>query len=276
MTKGNVKIFYENHVLAEWKRLVNDAYHRLEYDTSLHFLKKYLPEKGLILDAGGGPGRYTIEMARRGYDVVLLDLVRQSLDFAEQQIKRAKVQSRVREVVEGSISDLSQFPDASFDGVLCLGGPLSHIVDESERAHAVSELVRVAKPGSPIFVSVMSRLAVLVTVLIQTPKEIAMDHFETMRDTGHYLGEYGFTCCHFFLPEELRDAFEKTGVNILEMAGLEGISANKKRNVNTLAKEGGLEWRRWLETHFQTCTHPSVVGMSEHMLIVVQKKVVLQ
>jgi 2-polyprenyl-3-methyl-5-hydroxy-6-metoxy-1,4-benzoquinol methylase len=41
----------------------------------MHFLEKHLPKKGLILDAGGGPGRYTIELARSGYDVVLLDLV---------------------------------------------------------------------------------------------------------------------------------------------------------------------------------------------------------
>ncbi len=28
----------------------------------------------------------------------------------------------------------------------------------------------------------------------------------------------------------------------------------------------------WLETHFRTCTHPAVVGMSEHMLIVCRKE----
>jgi hypothetical protein len=38
----------------------------------MHFLEKYLPKKGLVLDAGGGPGRYTIELAKKGYDVVLL------------------------------------------------------------------------------------------------------------------------------------------------------------------------------------------------------------
>jgi SAM-dependent methyltransferase len=36
-----------------------------------HFLEICLPKEGLVLDAGGGPGRYTIDLAKRGYDVVL-------------------------------------------------------------------------------------------------------------------------------------------------------------------------------------------------------------
>jgi hypothetical protein len=32
--------------------------------------------------------------------------------------------------VEDSIEDLSMFEDGEFDGVICLGGALSHIVNE--------------------------------------------------------------------------------------------------------------------------------------------------
>ncbi len=97
-----------------------------------------------------------------------------------------------------------------------------------------------------------------------------MPHFDLMRDTGDYHGEYGFTACHFFLPEELNAAFQRENVTILEMAGLEGISSHHRKHLNRLAKEEQL-WEKWLETHYQTCTHPSVVGLSEHMLIVCKK-----
>ena len=72
MTDALVKDFYTKKVRDEWRRLVKDAYHRLEFDTTLHYLDKYLPPHGLILDAGGGPGRYTLELAKKGYEVVLL------------------------------------------------------------------------------------------------------------------------------------------------------------------------------------------------------------
>ena len=99
MTDTLVKEFYTAQVRAEWHRLVKNAYHRLELDTTLHFLDKYLPPGGLLLDAGGGPGRYTLELAKRGYDVVLLDATQANLDFAKRQVKRRGLKTRVKEFI---------------------------------------------------------------------------------------------------------------------------------------------------------------------------------
>jgi len=52
--KELVKKYYSELGVKEWKRLVRDPYHRLEFDTTMYFLRKYLPRKGLVLDAGGG------------------------------------------------------------------------------------------------------------------------------------------------------------------------------------------------------------------------------
>lgn len=271
MTESLVKEFYTASVRKEWRRLVRDPYHRLELDTTLHFLEKYLPKNGLILDAGGGPGRYTVELASRGYNMILLDVTPANLAFAKRRIQKARLKERVRNVLEGSIVDLSRIEDNTFDAVLCLGGPLSHIVDAEKRDKAIRELIRVAKPGAPIFVSVMSRLSLLVVELTLFQEEIELPHFKQIRDTGSYDGAHGFTACHFYLPEEFRAAFDYKGVEVLEMAGLEGISSNHRRKLNKLAKEPE-RWKIWLETHYQTCTHPSVVGTSEHMLLVCKKK----
>ncbi len=270
MTDDLVKEFYTGQVRGEWRRLAKDAYHKLELETTLHYLEKYLPEHGLLLDAGGGPGRYTMELASRGYEVVLLDATQANLDFARRMLKRRRLQRQVREIVQGSIADLSVFPEGSFDGVICTGGPLSHILDPRQRQAAISELVRVAKPGAPIFVSVMGKLAVLVVILTESQLEITEPRFELIRKTGDYLGGYGFTACHFYLPEELKMELTRADVEILELAGLEGISSSHVKAVNKLAKDGD-RYRIWLETHYQTCTHPAVVGMSEHMLIICRK-----
>ncbi len=269
-TETQVRDYYANSALAEWRRLARNAYHPLEFETTLHFLEKYLPASGLILDAGGGPGRYTLELANRGYDLVLLDLTPANLEFARRQVKRAGLNDLVKDIAEGSIVDLSRFDDSTFDAVVCTGGPLSHVLEASDREKVISELVRVARPGAPIFVSVMSRLSVLVLILIESQVEIDLPHFIPLRDTGDYFGVHGFTACHFFLPEEFRDAFGEQDVQILEMAGLEGISTHHNQKVNLLAHDEK-RWQIWLETHFETCTHPSVVGMSEHMLIVCRK-----
>jgi SAM-dependent methyltransferase len=269
-TESIIQSFYSNQVQYEWRRLVKDAYHRLEFSTTLHFLDKYLPPGGLILDAGGGPGRYTLELARRGYEVVLLDLTPENLEFAQRRARRAGLLGRVRDFVIASITDLSRYPDSAFDAVLCTGGPLSHVLEETGRERAIAELARVARPRAPLFISVMSRLSVLTVVLTVAPHELGMPHFQLLRDTGDYYGQHGFTACHFFLPEELQEAVHRQGLGILVMAGLEGLSSNHRKSLNRIAKDE-LRWQNWLETHLQTCTHPSVVGTSEHMLVVCRK-----
>jgi len=271
MSETLVKDYYTGYVHKEWRRLIRDAYHRLEFETTLHFLRKHFPRKGLILDAGGGPGRYTVTLAGQGYDLVLLDMTPANVEFAKRQIKRAGVERHVKDVSEGSIVDLSRFPDNTFDGVICLGGPLSHVVDKRKREKAIRELVRVARPGAPIAVSVMSRLSVLIVELTMFQEEVEMPHYQKLLSTGDYLGQYGFTACHFFLPEEFRAAFDDHGVEVVELVGLEGISSSHRQELNRIAKNEK-RWKIWQATHLKTCTHPAVVGTSEHMLLVARKQ----
>ena len=57
-----------------------------------------------------------------------------------------------------------------------------------KRDKAIRELVRVARPGAPIAVSVMSRLSVLVVELTMFPEEVEMPHYQKLLNTGDYLG----------------------------------------------------------------------------------------
>ena len=266
-----VKEWYAKNAEYEWQRLVQDPYHQIEFIVTMHFLKKYLPKNGLVLDAGGGPGRYTIELAKKGYDVILLDLVPELLELAKENVRKAGVEQKVKEIIEGSIVDLSMFEDEKFDAVLCLGGVLCHILDKKLREKAAKELTRVAKNKAPIFVSVISRLGVLKTILIEFPNSIkyCRHHWEI----GDYIpgihGE-GFTAAHWFLPEELKELFENQGVKTLEMVALEGLSSHHPKETNKLARDPE-KWKIWIETLLSTCNHPSIIGASEHFMLIGKK-----
>jgi ubiquinone/menaquinone biosynthesis C-methylase UbiE len=270
-TETLVKDWYAKRYSYEWRRLAQDPYHQIEFVVTLHFLEKYLPEKGLILDVGGGPGRYSIEMAKRNYDIVLLDLVPEMLELAKTKIRKAGVEKRVKQIVQGSVEDLSIFDDEKFNAVLCLGAPLCHLLKAEQREKAAAELMRVARKNAPVFVSVISRIGLLKTILTEFPQEMkyAKHHWQV----GDYIpglhGE-GFTATHWFTPEELRAIFERHGAKAIELAGLEGLSSHHKKETNILHrdKEG---WKMWTEILLETCTHPSAVGSSEHFLLVCKK-----
>jgi SAM-dependent methyltransferase len=265
-----VKKYYGSKAAKEWLRLVKDPYQRLEFFTTMTFIQKVLPPNGRILDAGGGPGRYAVEFARLGYDVTLLDCAPEMLKKARTQLKRLQLQNRVS-LLEGSICDLSNFEDNRFDAVLCLGGPLSHVTDAKEREKAVDELIRVAKAEAPICVSVIGRLATIVTELIDFPEEIETETFAKFTSTGDYDGSLGFAPCHFFLPDELRDAFKDKHVSILGMVGLEGLASGHRKEFNSLFKNRSNAYRIWVDTHLQNCTCPTSVGISEHFMIICRK-----
>jgi ubiquinone/menaquinone biosynthesis C-methylase UbiE len=272
MSSDLIREYYVKDSVREWKRLVRDPFHRLEFDTTMLFLKKYLPKRGLILDAGGGPGRYTIELARLGYDVVLLDFVPELLQIAKRKIKKDKVQDKVKQIVEGSLEDLSMFENNTFDSVLCLGGALCHLVSKKRRKKAVNELIRVAKDEAPIFISVIGRFAVCINSIVYLWPEMleAPDVFRKYTTTGDYLGGWGFAPAHFYSLEELKKEFEHK-TTTLQMVGLEGIFSAHQRRYNQVYRKkvyNGILW----EAHLRTCTDPCVVGTSQHFMIIFRKR----
>ncbi len=267
-----IKKFYSTNVNNEWKRLIEDPFHELEFFTTFSFLKKYLPKNGLVLDAGGGPGRYTIELAKLGYGVTLFDLVVEHLEFAKKQIKKEKVANKIKDIVHGSITNLSKFRDNSFDSVLCLGGPLSHIYPETERQKAISELVRVAKVGAPIFASVMSKYGVILATPAGWPQEVGFKkHFQNLVENGEDYRWHGNGYCHYFISNELEKMFLKENIEVVNKVGLEGLNIDNKAT-NRFAKKFPKAWKNWIEIHMQICTEPFVVDASGHMMIIARKK----
>lgn len=266
-----VKEWFTKTAQGEWRRLQRDPYRKIEFMVTMHFLEKYLPKNGLLLDAGGGPGRYTIELAKRGYEIVLLDLVQKMLKLAKRRAKKAGVLRSVKNFVQGSIEDMSIFSENTFDAVLCLGAPLCHLLNREQRENAAAELLRVAKRGAPLFVSVISRVGLLKSILVEFPQEMeyARHHWEIGDHMPGLHGE-GFTAAHWFMPEELQALFERYNAETLELAGLEGLSSHHRKETNRLYKDPQ-KWTMWTEILLKTCTDPSVVGSSEHFLIVFRK-----
>ena len=69
--------FYDKFAPREWKRLTR---HRTEFAVSLRAINTFLLKPPCsILDVGGGPGRYAIELARLGHNVTLVDISRENV-----------------------------------------------------------------------------------------------------------------------------------------------------------------------------------------------------
>jgi ubiquinone/menaquinone biosynthesis C-methylase UbiE len=205
--------------------------------------------------------------------VVLLDLVAANLERAGEEIRKAGVAERAKQVVEGTITDLSRFQDDSFDAVPCLGGPVGHVCPEAARSKAVSELVRVGKRNAPLFVSVISKYGLLLATPEGWPGAVAdiKEDFPRLVETGDSYSFVKDGYCHFFTSEELEGVFARQNVKIIVKVGLEGSNTDEK-TTNLFAANHPQAWREWLKLHQSLCALPFAVDASGHMMIIVRKE----
>lgn len=260
---------YAASTVHEWKRLTERS-GIMEYVTTSSYLEKYLPKKGTVADIGSGPGRYAIWFAQRGYGVAAVDPVEDSIRSLKARLAARRLSQRLKGAYVGFAQNLEMLESKSFDAVVCLGGPMSHIMDGEERRKAAMELVRIAKPGAPIFVSVMGRFTIFGGTVGLFQTDLDSKYIEKWAETGDYFGGYGFLPFHGFRPNELEGLFGNK-VELLAKTALEGFASYRGDYIKRLMKNRR-RWSKWLRIHFSTCEEPETIGVSEHYMIVAKVK----
>ncbi|WP_344129559.1 class I SAM-dependent methyltransferase [Luedemannella flava] len=129
-------------------RLVRDR-DQVEWARTCDLLARWLPPPpAVVLDVGGGPGRYAEHLTGRGYTVTIYDLVPRHV---EQAAARG---------ITAHVADARDLPakTGTADAVLLLG-PLYHLPERADRASALAEAVRVLRPGGVLVATALSRWA---------------------------------------------------------------------------------------------------------------------
>jgi len=265
-----VKRFYSISAEREWGRLEQPHDGRLEFAVHKAWIGRFLPPPpARILDIGGGPGRYSIWLADQGYQVTLADLSPDLLALANEKATDAGVE--LKGIVETNATDLSQFSDAAFDAVLCLG-PFYHLVEEVDRKQAVSELHRVLKPGGVVFAAFLNRLQTLRVAVNQdipffTP--YTADMIKSYHETGvlDWQGIPGtFNLAYLFWPRDVAPFMESAGFQTTELISSQSNAADVQKHLALFA-ERQRELYEWALAGFiEQANEPSILGSGFHIL----------
>lgn len=276
MTDMDPRSYYDEFGEREWERLDRDPVTRMEFENTTDYLADYLPEAASesdpvrVLDVGGAAGRYACWLAERGYEVTLVDLSATQVDLARENAAEHGVAERVT-ARQGDVRDLD-FAADEFDAVCCLGGPLSHVVDDAERATAMAELRRVAAPGGPVFVSVIGRLAMLRDVLKFVVDDshgllvpVAEDGDYTEARVDELADGEGWAECHGFRADEFEAELVDAGLSVETLVGLENVASRMKRELADASEAALADVREVVRLLREDRT---AVDFSEHMLAV--------
>lgn len=200
-----------------------------EVDFIIKTLKLNGTEK--ILDMACGFGRHSLEFARRGYEVVGVDITK---DYVEDAIKSAK-QEALENVafIQADLRELNF--ESEFDVVLNLAdGAIGYLENENENSKIFDQIERALKPGGKHFMEIANAEYAdhhfPCTAWDIGEKAISLSKFEWDREKRIYIFgswdfvygevatkpefEYG-TPLRIYTIEELKKIMDERGMNVI-------------------------------------------------------------
>jgi ubiquinone/menaquinone biosynthesis C-methylase UbiE len=245
----------------------------LELARTQTLLERYLPPPpAVIADVGGGPGRYALWLAERGYRVHLVDPIPLHIEQARAASgERANAALASAEVGDARALELQ---NERADGVLLLG-PLYHLPERADRIQALAEARRVCRRGGVIVAAAISRFASTLDGLrggyLEDPAFASIAAGD--REDGRHRNPTGdpryFTTAYFHRPEELAEECSAAGLTHEATLAVEGVGwllpdldtrlADDRRRAVLLDAIAAVE------------AEPALVGASAHLLAVARK-----
>jgi ubiquinone/menaquinone biosynthesis C-methylase UbiE len=245
----------------------------LELARTQALLARYLPPPpATVADIGGGPGRYAVWLAERGYRVHLVDPVPLHVEQARAAAaERSHVALASAELGDARALRLS---DASVDAALLLG-PLYHLPERADRLRALGEARRVCRPGGVVIAAAISRYASILDGLrggyLEDPAfaAVAAGDLEDGRHRNPTGDPAYFTVAYFHRPQDLATECSAAGLTHEATLAVEGAGwllpdldarlADDRRRAVLLTALGRLE------------TEPALLGVSAHLLAVTRR-----
>ena len=248
----------------EDKRL-NSRHGRVEFQISMKYIHKYLEGKKnpKILDVGAGTGRYSLTLAKEGYDVTAVELVQHNVGVLRQNAKRQGIELKA---YKGNALKLKRFEDESFDLVLVFG-PMYHLGTNEERILALCEAKRVVKPDGVIMAAyVMNEYAVLTyafkekKILECLAKGQLSPDFHTIADPEELY--------HYVRLEDMKRFYEGAGLQRICVVGVDGAADYIRPYLNELTEE---EFQVFVEYQMKICERMDLMGASAHTVDILKK-----
>lgn len=245
----------------EEQRLQKSRHGQLEFRTTMEYIHRLIPEGARILEVGAGTGRYSIALAKEGYEVTAIELLENNLEVLRENAKGIDNLQAFR----GDALDLGKWEDNAFDVTLVLG-PMYHLYEKEQVHKAIDEAIRVTKKDGVIFFAFLSVYAILFNNYLKEnlqdgiaenfTEEYQVRHFEEQLFTGYDIAEFEA----LFAEKEVEYLSTVAANTILELAG--------KRTDFVMSDE---DFEVFAKYHLATCEKRELLGASSHLLYICRK-----
>lgn len=264
----DIELFYNR---ASEETRLNKGMGVFEFERIKTLIEKYIPAiSSKIIDVGGGTGKYSEWLAKKGHEVHLVEPVHKHIIMAKDRANKLK---NKYSVYLGEARNLD-FPD-NFADIIILHGPLYHLQKREDREKAIREAKRVVKTNGIIFGFSINYTASTLVGLLQglihkgtffnmCKEELTTGIHNPPNDFPWLLAE-----AYYHKPHELKDEFVKQDLTFINIYAVEGMAWLDKNYFLSLLDT---KKRKILMELIQITENDSyLLPFSPHMMIVVKK-----
>jgi len=259
-----VRDFYDSAVEGEWNRIAN----RPEFLLTCRMLDRYIKPGDIVLDIGGGPGRYSMYLARKGCAVTLFDLSAENTKFAA---AKATEEGLSIQTIAGDAREVDKLAKEQYDHVLLMG-PMYHLLEEKDRIQAVEAALRLLKPGGIIFVSFINMFGNMVYYMKHLPNFTNDPNDNTLYLKNLIAGKsYSgdtFTKAFFIDQREVLPFMAQFPLGKLHLFGQEGVTSPCEENIMAQPQE---VINLWLDLSEAVWEREEFLSYSQHLMYVGRK-----
>lgn len=257
--------------IREWERLIQTPSGEVNLYIHTHYLEKHISRGKRVLEIGAGAGRFTQVLARLGAKIIVADISKVQLELNERFAAELGFNHAVINRRQMDICDLSQFESNSFDDVVAYGGPLSYVLDK--RDLALSECLRVLRPGGLLLLSVMSlwgsahgRLdGVLVTPISSNQKITSTGDISPAT-----FPERKSNFMHMFRANELVKWLEQKKLILVDISASGCLSLAWNEMLKDIRNDAE-KWNELLRMELEACADEGCLNMGLHLIAVARK-----
>jgi SAM-dependent methyltransferase len=228
--------------------------HRHAYDTlAWERVRPLLPERGPIVDAGCGVGRWVGRLTALGYDVIGVEQAPGMIA----ELRRADYGPGFT-LVEESM-ETADLTEASAGLVLALGS-LQYTSDPTATVRRFATWLR---PGGTVVALVDSLVALVIELLQQGRTEEAMERLRTRVGCWSMAGHEADM--HLMDRDRLRQVFLDAGLRQVEVSGLLATAAPLGRErLNERLRD---DWDEHLAVERALSAHPVLADIGKQLLV---------
>lgn len=236
----------------------------VEFLTTMRYIEQYLQTGMRILEIGAATGRYSHTLARMGYRVDAVELIQHNIDLFKANTQPGEEIT----ITQGNAKDLHFLEDNTYDLVLLLG-PMYHLFTVEEQKKALSEALRVTKPGGILMAAYCGNDATMVQYcfgrgMLREQRYRDLVNFDTFKASSDPAELF-----QLYRKEDIDELMSNFRTHRLHYVGTDMATNYMRPVIDSMEEE---LFDLYLQYHFVICERSDMVGTSHHILDIHRKE----